>query len=91
MDRQEQLDKLQRLQEEYLLGLRTQEHLQDFKNFLQQCRQEIFREWQESQVEEWPRLKAQLEVLQRLEAVVNRVISRGKVAERELKELNSQK
>ena len=74
---------LDKLTQDYLLMLRTQEHLEDFKNFLEEARKSLYLEWK-SQSRDWNEIRAELAVLDRLEGIVNRVISDGKIAKERL-------
>jgi hypothetical protein len=76
----------QRLWEQFQRGLRLKEYKQDFKDLLEACRKKIYQEWKTSPPEAWDDLKAELNVLDKLEEIFNSLIVDGELAKKELEE-----
>lgn len=74
----------------YFRALRAKELLEVFSEYLEEAKRNIYKIWQNSDIEEWPKLKAKLEVLQEIEQTLINDAENVKYYEEELKTLEEE-
>ena len=78
------------LYQQYLQGLKAKGLLEDFKEFHKSLKETLFLLWQASEQTEWAEIKGELDVLKRIELLLNNLSSTMTMAERQLSEIDKE-
>ena len=84
MDLQEKLDRLTR---EYLKGLQAEECSEYLSGLFEEMRQMLYEEWKTVKIEDYQEIKNLLLTIDRMEGLINSHIQNGKIAKREIEEI----